>query len=51
MAAKSTPPCSEGVNWHVVTKPLTASAEQIATLTELMGNNSRPIQPMNDRAI
>lgn len=47
----TTPPCSEGVNWHVVTKPLTASKEQLETLTKLMGNNSRPIQPMNDRKI
>lgn len=47
----TTPPCSEGVNWHVVTKPLTASKEQLETLTKLMGNNARPIQPMNDRKI
>ncbi len=47
----TTPPCSEGVNWHVATKPVTASKEQIETLNELMGNNARPVQPLNDRKI
>ena len=47
----TTPPCSEGVNWHVLTTPITASAEQIAALNKLTGNNARPVQPMNGRAI
>jgi carbonic anhydrase len=47
----TTPPCSEGVNWHVVSTPVTASAEQIAALTEAMGNNARPVQPLNDRSL
>lgn len=47
----TTPPCSEGVNWHVLTTPVSASGEQIAALTETMGNNARPVQPLNDRAI
>lgn len=47
----TTPPCSEGVNWHVLTSPVTASKEQIAALAKIMGNNARPVQPMNDRAI
>ena len=47
----TTPPCSEGVNWHVLTNPVSASAEQIAALTEIMGNNARPVQPLNDRVL
>ncbi|MFC4292624.1 carbonic anhydrase [Sphingorhabdus arenilitoris] len=47
----TTPPCSEGVNWHVLTTPITASKEQIAALNKLTGSNARPVQPMNDRAI
>ena len=47
----TTPPCSEGVNWHVLTTPVTASKEQIDALVKLQGNNARPVQPMNDRAI
>ena len=47
----TTPPCTEGVNWHVVSAPVTASAEQIAALTEAMGNNARPVQPLNKREL
>ncbi|MEO9462158.1 MAG: carbonic anhydrase family protein [Marinomonas sp.] len=47
----TTPPCTEGVNWHVVSTPVTASAEQIAALTEAMGNNARPVQPLNEREL
>lgn len=47
----TTPPCSEGVNWHVLSNPVTASAEQIAALTEAMGNNARPVQPLNEREL
>ena len=47
----TTPPCSEGVNWHVLTTPVTASKEQIEALNKVMGDNARPVQPMNDRAI
>lgn len=45
----TTPPCSEGVNWHVVSTPVSASAEQIAALSAAMGNNARPVQPANER--
>lgn len=47
----TTPPCTEGVNWHVLTKPVTASKEQIDALAKLQGNNARPVQPLNDREI
>ena len=47
----TTPPCSEGVNWHVLTTPITASKEQIEALNKSMGNNARPVQPLNDRVL
>ncbi|NJM49899.1 MAG: carbonic anhydrase family protein [Sphingomonadales bacterium] len=47
----TTPPCSEGVNWHVLTTPVTASKEQIEALNKITGNNARPVQPLNERAI
>lgn len=47
----TTPPCSEGVNWHVLTTPVSASAEHIAELSKIMGNNARPVQPLNQRSL
>ena len=45
----TTPPCSEGVRWHVMAQPLTMSAQQLAALTAIYDNNNRPVQPLNDR--
>jgi len=47
----TTPPCSEGVNWHVAQATVTASADQIRAMTSIMGNNARPIQPLNGRLV
>lgn len=47
----TTPPCSEGVAWHVVKQPVTASAEQIAALTKAMGENARPPQELHGRLL
>ncbi len=47
----TTPPCSEQVNWNVFKAPLEASAKQINTLKEIMGNNSRPVQKLNNRFV
>jgi carbonic anhydrase len=49
MGSLTTPPCTEGVNWHVAKTVMTASANQIAAMAKLMGNNARPIQPLNNR--
>ena len=48
----TTPPCSEGVNWLLMTTPVEISTEQIEALTSLFeeGNN-RPVQPLNDRPL
>jgi carbonic anhydrase len=47
----TTPPCSEGVRWHVMEQPLTMSAEQLRALTAIHDDNNRPVQPLNERAL
>ena len=46
----TTPPCSEGVNWHVVLTPIMVSADQIAAFRALYEGTNRPTQSMNERA-
>lgn len=53
----TTPPCSEGVSWHVVGTAKTASLQQLAAFTALFsgthfpGGNRRPVQSLNGRAM
>jgi carbonic anhydrase len=48
----TTPPCSEGVRFNILTEPLTASEDQIDGIREAVGHdNARPIQPTNARSI
>jgi len=48
----TTPPCTEGVTWLVLKKPVTASKEQIENFTHVMHHhNNRPVQHVNARAI
>lgn len=48
----TTPPCSEGVRWHVLKDSLEASKEQIDLFTHTLGHdNNRPIQSLNDREV
>jgi len=48
----TTPPCSEGVHWNLLTTPITMTEEQIATLAEAIEHpNNRPVQPLNDRTV
>ena len=49
MGSFTAPPCSEGVNWNVFNTPMTLSKEQILTFRQLYPDNSRPVQPLNDR--
>lgn len=52
MGSLTTPPCSEGVKWHVYKTPLTISKAQVETFFKLYGHgNNRPIQPTHKRAI
>ena len=51
MGSLSTPPCTEGVLWLVMQRPVQISAEQVAIFSRLYRNNARPIQPANGRLI
>ena len=47
----TTPPCSEGVQWHVVKEPITISEAQLIAFQELFPVNARPVQPLNTRTV
>ena len=47
----TTPPCSEGVNWFVLTKPVQVSAAQIGKFTDIVGSNARPAQSAHNRLV
>lgn len=47
----TTPPCTEGVRWFVMKEPVSVSAEQVAALKKIVGDNARPIQPLYDRFV
>lgn len=45
----TTPPCSQGVRWLVLTDPITLSAAQIEAFTSIFELNARPVQTLNQR--
>ena len=47
----TTPPCSEGVSWLVMTTPVELSSAQLSQLESLFEGNNRPVQPLNDRSL
>jgi carbonic anhydrase len=47
----TTPPCSEGVSWLVMTTPVELSSAQLSKLESLFEGNNRPVQPLNDRSL
>lgn len=47
----TTPPCTEGVRWHVAQHRVTASAGQIAAIHAIIGDNARPVQPLHGRLL
>ncbi|MCH7478599.1 MAG: carbonic anhydrase family protein [SAR324 cluster bacterium] len=47
----TTPPCSEGVKWTVLKTPIEVSREQIGKFVSVIGENARPVQPINQRSI
>merc|ERR1719336_2350254 len=53
----TTPPCTEGVHWHVVQEPVTISASQHKKIRALRGGgvvynfNHRTAQPLNGRHV
>lgn len=51
MGSLTTPPCTENVLWMVLKNPIQVSPEQIGIFARLYPNNTRPVQPSNDRLI
>ena len=47
----TTPPCSEGVNWLVMTTPIELSSAQLGAHEALFEANNRPVQDLNDRSL
>jgi carbonic anhydrase len=47
----TTPPCTEGVSWIVMTTPIQASGPQIAALARVLQGNNRPPQPLAEREL
>ncbi|OHB33677.1 MAG: hypothetical protein A2X84_03245 [Desulfuromonadaceae bacterium GWC2_58_13] len=48
----TTPPCTEGVKWMVLSTPMTVSPAQVLKFQHIMQvQNNRPLQPLNGRTI
>ena len=47
----TTPGCTEGVKWNVMTTPISMSPEQIDAFIGAYSNNARPVQPLNSRTV
>jgi carbonic anhydrase len=47
----TTPPCSEGVNWIIMTTPIQLSAQQIGAFKGILKGNNRPVQPLYARSV
>ena len=47
----TTPPCSEGVAWHVLKQPVEVSKAQVEAFRKHYRMNARPVQPLNDRVV
>lgn len=48
----TTPPCSEGLNWFVLSTPLTVGATQVTRFASVVhGSNNRAVQPLGTRTV
>ena len=47
----TTPPCSEGVHWFVLSEPITISQAQLAQLKSFYTGNARHTQDLNGRSV
>jgi carbonic anhydrase len=47
----TTPPCSEGVQWIVLTEPIKISEQSLKKFSAIIGDNARPVQPLGNRHI
>jgi carbonic anhydrase len=47
----TTPPCSMGLQWIILTEPVILSTEQIDFFKARYNHNYRPVQPLNNRLV
>ncbi len=47
----TTPPCSQIATWILLKNTVEASEDQIRNIRNIIGNNYRPVQPLNGRII
>jgi len=47
----TTPPCTEGVQWLLLRNPIYIYGDDAKALHALMGDNFRPVQPLNGRVV
>ena len=47
----TTPPCSEGVRWFVLKKPMTLTTGELTAFGKIYPMNARPDQPLNGRTV
>ncbi len=47
----TTPPCSEGVKWLLLSTPVELSARQVAAFNDIYSGNNRPVQPLYGRKV
>lgn len=47
----TTPPCTEGVQWVVLSEPVLLSVAQLTPIADVLKNNVRPVQPLNQRVV
>ena len=51
MGSLTTPPCTEGVNWFVMSDLIEISREQVESFAKVIGPNNRPVQEVNNRLV
>jgi len=52
MGSLTTPPCSEGVSWYILKRPIELSKSQIELIRGIVGGDTaRPLQARNNRMI
>jgi carbonic anhydrase len=47
----TTPPCTQGVRWLLLTTPIELSQKQIDAFSTIFHLNARPVQPINNRDV
>ncbi|MES2353252.1 MAG: carbonic anhydrase family protein [Pseudomonadota bacterium] len=51
LGSLTTPPCTEGVRWNVLTQPIEISEAQLEGFRKLYPMNARPVQSINGRRV